>query len=191
MFRVTDLKQFVYCARVVYYTYCLPLLRPVTFKMAAGVEAHERAEGLEQRRSLRVYGLAAGERYFDVALESEGLGLRGKVDMVVVMEGGEVIPVEYKDSPGRMGRNLELQLAAYGLMLEEMGWGRVERGFLYFIPTRRAREVRLTEELKGEVRAMCVAMGEMVERERMPPPTSYRARCRACEFRRFCNDIEL
>mgnify|MGYP005867528931 CR=1 FL=1 len=190
MFRVTDLKQFVYCARIVYYTYCLPLLRPVTFKMVAGVEAHDRAEGLEQRRSLRASGLTSGQRYFDVALESEALGLRGKVDMVV-REDGEVIPVEYKDSPGRMGRNLELQLAAYGLMLEEMGWGRVGRGFLYFIPTRRAREVRLTEEMKGEVRAMCLAMGEMVEREHMPPPTPYRARCRACEFRRFCNDIEL
>lgn len=191
MFRVTDLKQFVYCARVVYYTYCLPLLRPVTFKMAAGGEAHNRVGGLEQRRSLRAYGLAAGQRYFDVALESEALRLRGKVDMVVVKDDGEVIPVEYKDSPGRVGRNLELQLAAYGLMLEEMGWGRVERGFLYFIPTRRAREVRLTKEMKAEVRAMCLAMWGMVEEEHMPPPTPYRARCRACEFRRFCNDIEL
>ena len=89
MFRVTDLKQFVYCARIVYYTYCLPLLRPVTFKMVAGVEAHDRAEGLEQRRSLRAYGLTSGRRYFDVVLESEALWLRGKVDMVVVREDGE------------------------------------------------------------------------------------------------------
>ena len=72
-----------------------------------------------------------------------------------------------------------------------MGWGHAERGFLYFIPTRQAREVRLTEELKAEVRAMCAAMQVMVEKEHMPPPTPYRARCRACEFRRFCNDIEL
>jgi len=179
----------------VYYTYCLPLLRPVTFKMMAGVEAHRRAEGLEQRRGLRVYGLERGERtlrYFDVELESAALGLRGKVDMVVVVDGGcEVIPVEYKDTLGRAGRHFELQLTAYGLMLEEAGWGRVGRGFLYFIPARRAREVMLTDELKEEVRALCRAMQEMVEGEHMPAPTPYRGRCRACEFRRFCNDIEL
>lgn len=192
MFRVTDLRQYGYCARIVYYTYCLPLLRPVTFKMAAGVEAHRRAEGLEQRRGLRAYGLERGERYFDVELESGALGLRGKVDMVVVVDGGrEVIPVEYKDTPGRAGHHFELQLGAYGLMLEEGGWGRVGRGFLYFIPARRAKEVVLTDELKAEVRMLVGGMWEMVDGERMPAPTPYRGRCRACEFRRFCNDIEL
>ena len=191
MFRVTDLKQQAYCARIVYYTYCLPLLRPVTFKMTAGVEAHDRAEGLEQRRSLRAYGLTEGTRFFDVRLESATLELRGKVDMVVVVGGRFAIPVDYKDSPWRAGRHFELQLAAYGLMLEEAGWGRVERGFLYFVPARRAKEVALTDALKVEVRALAEGMREMVENERMPSPTPYRGRCRACEFRRFCNDIEL
>ena len=36
-FVVTDLKQYAYCPRVVYYTYCLPLLRPMTFKMERGI----------------------------------------------------------------------------------------------------------------------------------------------------------
>ena len=52
-FRVTDLKQWVYCPRILYYHHCLPDVRPVTYKMKAGVEAGRAEEGREERRSLR------------------------------------------------------------------------------------------------------------------------------------------
>jgi CRISPR/Cas system-associated exonuclease Cas4 (RecB family) len=83
-FLVTDLKQFAYCPRVVYYSYCLPLIRPTTYKMQAGQEAHLEEEGREQRRSLRAYGLEEGERTFNLWLQSSELGLRGRMDMVSV-----------------------------------------------------------------------------------------------------------
>jgi len=188
-FLVTDLKQFAYCPRVVYYSYCLPLLRPVTYKMEAGQEAHQEEKEREQRRSLRAYGLQEGERTFNLWLESVELGLRGRMDMAVRIGDREAIPVEYKDSPGRAGPHLERQLAAYGLLLEE-AWGLpVRRGFLYFIPQRRSKEVPLTAELYGQVRGMVEAMRRMVEGEAMPSPTRQRRKCVACEFRRFCNDV--
>lgn len=194
VFTVTDLKQYEYCARIVYFTYCLPLIRPTTFKMDAGVQAHDVAPDLERRRSLKAYRLGDGDREFDVWLESPRLGLRGRVDMVITRVGGggitgEVIPVEYKHSPGRGGPGWALQLAAYGTMLEESRGQEVQRGFIYYIPQRRAREVALTADLKGRVAVSVQAMREMVELERMPPPVAQRAKCTACEFRRFCNDV--
>ncbi len=199
MFTVTDLKQHDYCARIAYYTYCLPLIRPTTFKMEAGIQAHGLAPDLEKRRSLKAYRLSdgaplKGEREFDVGLESEELGLRGRVDMVITRVGGdgipgEIIPVEYKDSPGRGGPGWTLQLAAYGVMLETERRLPVRRGFVYYVPLRRAREFALTAELKARVPATLQAMRDMVEFERMPPPVAQRAKCRACEFRRFCNDV--
>ena len=189
IFTVTDLKQFAYCPRVVYYSYCLPLIRPTTYKMEAGQEAHLKEEGRERRRSLRAYGLREGERTFDLWLESSELGLRGRVDMAIRIEEREAIPVEYKHSTGRAVSHWEQQLAAYGLMLEEM-WGLpVRRGFLYFIPQRRSKEVLFTAKLLGQVRDTVETMRRMVEREAMPPPTRQRRKCVACEFRRFCNDI--
>ncbi|MFQ6102490.1 MAG: CRISPR-associated protein Cas4 [Anaerolineae bacterium] len=193
VFQVTDLKQYAYCPRIVFYRYCLPLIRPMTYKMEAGIAAHDRAGGLEQRRTLRAYGLDRGERHFDVELASEELGLRGRVDLVieVARDGGdsELIPVDYKHSRGKAGRHFERQLAAYGEMLEAT-WGHpVRRGFLYFIPLRRVREVAITERLRREMRELVAEMRAMVEGERMPGPTRYRRRCVACEFRRFCNDV--
>jgi len=196
MFTVTDLKQHEYCARIVYYTYCLPLIRPTTFKMEDGKAAHRLAPDLERRRSLKAYHLSSGEREFDVWLESEALGLRGRVDMVITQPGGdgitgEIIPVEYKDSPGRGGPGWIVQLAAYGVMLEAARPLPVRRGFVYYLPQRRAHEFALTAELKAHVAATVQVMREMIEFERMPAPVSQRAKCAACEFRRFCNDVSF
>lgn len=188
--RVSDLKQFMYCERIVYYQYCLPDVRPVTYKMEAAREAHEREEDREERRSLRPYGLTEGERVFNVWLESARLGLRGRLDLAIRCRD-EAIPIEYKDSPGRLGRHWVLQLAAYGLLLQE-AWGLpVRRGFIYYIPQRRAREVLLTPELMEEAQAGVQAMWRIILNESMPPPTSQRARCVACEFRLFCNDVPV
>lgn len=192
VFTVTDLKQYSYCPRVVFYTYCLPLVRPTTYKMEAGVAAHERAGKQERRRTLSAYGLEEGQRHFDVWVESDILGLRGRVDMVIETgEGGgrELIPVDYKQSRRQIGRHLKRQLTAYGLMLEETWGGMARRGFIYSLVTRKAEEVALTARLRGEVRETVVAMREMVEREMMPGPPKSRRPCVSCEFRRFCNDV--
>jgi len=187
-FEVVDLKQYTYCPRIVFYRYCLPLIRPLTYKMEAGMEAHKEEAKRERRRGLRVYGLPEGEREFDIWLASDILGLRGRVDLALRLPD-EAIPVEYKDSPGRVGKHLHLQLAAYGLLLEE-AWGLpVRRGFLYFIPLRRAQEIKLTTHLRKQVQKTVIAMRRMVEHEAMPDPPKSRRRCVNCEFRRFCNDL--
>ncbi len=185
---VSDLRQYTYCPRIVYYYYCLPHIRPTTYKMESGKAAHEEEAGREQRRSLRSYHVEDGERHFDVRVEDETLGLCGKVDMVIRC-AGEVIPVEYKNSPGRLGKHVLLQLAAYGLLLERQWTLPVHRGFIYFIPARRAREVALTPALKADVQRCIAEIQDMVAGERMPPPPSRRAKCEICEFHRFCNDV--
>lgn len=189
LLHVTDLKQFVYCPRVVYYTHCLPLLRPVTYKMEASQEQHEKAATDEARRSLRAYGLNEGERRFDVTLTSARLGLSGRMDMVIVLGEAEAIPVDYKLSRHGDARQFHQQLAAYAELIEENWQIPVQRGFLYLLPERRAEEVKLTGRLRSRVRTEVAAMRGMIQGQHMPEATAVRARCVDCEFRRFCNDL--
>jgi CRISPR-associated exonuclease Cas4 len=188
-FRVTDLKQWVYCPRILYYHICLPDVRPVTYKMQAGVEAGRAEEGREARRSLRAYGLEEGRREFNLPLVSDRLGLRGVVDMVIWLEDkGEVIPVDYKLSE-IAGIHFKMQLVAYGLMLEELSGLAARRGFLYSIPRRKAEEVPLDKRMRDRLAATLDAMHRVLRYEFMPEPTPQQAKCLACEFCRFCNDI--
>ena len=71
---VTDIRQHLYCPRIPYYRYILPLERPVTAKMDLGKEEHETTSARESRRSLKAYGIKEGERRFGVDLYSESLG---------------------------------------------------------------------------------------------------------------------
>lgn len=192
IFTVTDLKQYTYCPRIVFYTYCLPLIRPTTFKMESGIAAHDGAAKKARRRTLSAYGLDEGKRHFDVWVSSETLGLRGRVDLVIEVEaqnGPELIPVEYKQTRRKAGRHICQQLAAYGIMVEESWQGDVRRGFVYSLLTRQAEEIALTKRLRGEVAEAVETMREMVIREMMPEPPRSRRRCVNCEFRRFCNDV--
>lgn len=188
-FRITDLKQWAYCPRVLFYHVCLPKVRPVTYKMEAGKEAGMAEEGREARRSLRTYGLKEGRREFEVPLLSSTLGLRGKPDMVVWLdEAHEVIPVDYKLSE-IAGEHFKLQIAAYGVMLEEISGYTAKRGFLYSIPARKAEEVKIDKRAREKLQFALTEMQRILRYELMPPPTPNRSKCLACEFRRFCNDV--
>lgn len=191
---VTDLRQWRYCPRVVWYRYCLPAVRPVTALMRHGIAHHRDEEGREERRSLRAYSLNIGERYFDVPLRSERLGLRGRVDLAIAVPnrtspGAETVVVEYKDSEQRIGPHFKLQLAAYALLLEEAWALPVREGWIYQIPLRRAERIALTPTLRRQVSQAITTIQTAVAGEALPPAPSSRRMCINCEFRRFCNDV--
>jgi CRISPR-associated exonuclease Cas4 len=194
LFEVTDLKQWTYCPRVLYYRYCLPEIRPITALIVAGIASHHAEGTREERRSLRTYGLDVGERAFDVGLRLAGLGLRGRLDLAIAVPdratpGAEAIVVEYKDSEQAAGAHFKLQLAAYALLLEA-AWGLpVRRGYIYHIPLRQAEIVAITPALRQKVQQAVAAMRVAVEGERMPAAPASRRPCVSCEFRRFCNDV--
>jgi CRISPR-associated exonuclease Cas4 len=187
---VTDVKQFLYCPRIVYFTYSLPVKGPVTYKMEEGKLQHERTADLEERRSLRAYGLEKGERHFSVGLYSERLGLSGLLDMVILTSAGEPIPVEFKHSDAKLGLNHKYQLTAYALLVEDR-WGTpVRRAFIYFIPLKRARETSITPNMRRFVQKTLDEIRDMIATEAMPEPTRHRGRCVDCEYRNFCGDLD-
>lgn len=189
-FRVIDLKQYVYCPRILYYHTVLTQVRPLTYKMAAGIAAHTETEQREKRRSLRTYGLQQGERQFNVPLYAPELHLSGELDMLIET-ATELIPVDFKQSK-REGDHFRLQLLAYGRLLDVVynpQQKAVQRGFLYLIPSRQALEVRFTPNLQRKFDKAMILLRVIAEKQEMPDPTRKHSRCIDCEFRRFCNDV--
>ena len=194
LLEVTDLKQYTCCPRIVYYRYCLPRVRPVTYSMEEGLRSHLEEENREERRSLRNYGISDGERAFHLSIQSTQLGLSGRVDLAIATpsraaNNAEAFVVEYKLSEQKAGPHFALQLAAYALLVEE-AWGiPVKKGFLYSIPLRKAEAVRITPQLKNKVVQTASLIRQIVDSEIIPSPPVSQRRCVTCEFRRFCNDV--
>lgn len=187
-FRVIDLKQYVYCPRILYYQTVLPDVRPITYKMESGIQSHIQAEEREKRRQLRTYGLTSGERSFNVPLLSADLKLSGVLDMLIETEA-ERIPVDYKDSK-KVGTHFKMQVLAYGRLLQSLHPDKpVRRGFLYLIPTRETVPVPFTAHLQRQLDKALTQMAAIAQAQQLPAPPDTPARCVDCEFRRFCNDV--
>jgi CRISPR-associated exonuclease Cas4 len=194
LLEVTDLKQYTYCPRIIFYRYCTPKVRPITYLMEEGIRSHEEEDSREERRSLRVYGLTQGERYNHLALQSSVLGLSGRIDLAIALPersapGAEGAVVEYKLSEQKAGAHFKLQLAAYALLLEEAWQIPVKQGFLYSIPQRKAEKIAITPQLRKKVAQASEHIRQIVDQEIMPAPPATQHRCVTCEFRRFCNDV--
>jgi CRISPR-associated exonuclease Cas4 len=185
---ITDLKQWAYCPRVVYYHHVMPASAKPTYKMREGLAAQEMIEGLEMRRKLREYGLEAARRRFGVWLENQELGLSGKIDLL--LEGPEEIAVvDFKLTSGEPGQNHRIQLAGYSLLGEAVYGRPARRAFLFRIPDNRIFVEPVTEELRRQVKAAVIDIRKTGESQLCPEPTDVRGRCVECEFANYCADI--
>lgn len=188
MLRVTDIKQYFYCPRILYYNYCMPAPRVVTHPMQIGVVRHEVLSVFERRRSLKRYGIDTGERTYHVMLEATMLGLSGVIDMLIVQKN-QAFPVEFKDTDQRMNLNAKYQITAYAMMVEECLGKKVNYGFFYRIPKAIITPVPITPALQKKTKKSLQIMYALIREERLPAPTPHRTKCVECEFKRFCRDV--
>jgi CRISPR-associated exonuclease Cas4 len=186
--RASDLRQFLYCPRVVYFSHVVPVARVETFKMSAGREAEREHARLERRRNLARYGLDQGDRRYDVHVTCAALGVSGIVDEVVSSPAGPV-PVEVKFTEGGVALGHKVQLAVYGMALEEESGRDISRGFVHLVPGRRTVAVMFDSNLRAAARDVVRRIREMVEQQDFPPPADRPAKCDGCELRCFCNDV--
>jgi len=185
---VTDLKQWAYCPRIVYYHRVMPAVGKPTFKMKEAAAAQDLIESLEMRRSLLKYGLDGAYRRFNVWLTDQALGLSGKIDLLLESEE-EVAVVDFKLTSGEPGDNHRMQLAGYSMLVEAACGKRARRAFLYRIPDNRVFAAEVTEELRRQVLCGLEGIRRVGETQRMPEPTPVRGRCVECEYANYCADV--
>ena len=185
---VTDLKQWVYCPRIVYYRRTLGGAGRPTFKMEEGKAAQEMVEPLELRRTLKPYGLEGARRRLGVWLRDEELGLAGKIDMVVEGERAAAV-VDFKLTSEEPRENHRLQLGGYALLAERALGLPVEVSFFYRIPDGRLFVLAVDEALRERVLAAVEGIRAMTREQWCPEATAVRQRCVECEYANFCGDV--
>ena len=185
---VTDVKQYVYCPRIIYFTYCLPVEKKRSFKMEMGSEVHNIVAELEKRRKLKRYGLSEGERKYNVWLKSADLAISGKLDMLIRTQS-DLYPVDFKNTSGNPGENHLYQLGAYAILVEENFSCEVRCGFIYLVPQRDCRVVKFDDSFKQKIKEKIAEIKEVIKRETMPKPTKNKGKCYDCEYKNYCNDI--
>lgn len=186
--RVSDLRQWVYCPRVVWWTHVCPVGKVESFKMRQGLAKERRQQRLQKRRTLRAFGWRHGHIEANVQLFSPELGLSGKLDMLL-HTGVQRFPIEIKFTHGPARLNHRLQLAGYALLLEEYYGIAVPHGYVVRLPDDTVDQIPIDGPLRDLTWKTMQALRNTIRHERMPPASTLPARCIDCEYRHFCGDV--
>lgn len=191
MITVSDVKQYLFCPKIVYFDHVLHVPKPPDQKLQAGKEEHDSITAREKRRKGALFydpELDRAEKMFRVALESSTLGLRGVLDYLLIA-GQEYIPVDYKfgfSHSGNVHLNHKYQLAAYALLVEETFKAPVKRGFIHYSRDRANVRVDLGDEIRRRTTKTVREICRIIEEEIEPAGTKNPGRCTDCEYSRYC-----
>lgn len=168
---VSDLNQYQYCPRRYWYLH---------FYDTQG-RNYYRIEGKTRHENKSKRGNWLNELY----LESESLGLKGKID-VLDLEDGRTVPVERKRAgSGDYFWNDEVQIAGYCMLLETNIDESVREGAIYLYETDQRMHIPITEDHREAVQETVEAMGSMSAGE-VPPLTDNPKKCEKCSTREYC-----
>lgn len=188
--RVSDLRQWIYCPRVYWWTHVCPVGKKESVKMRAGLQKERRLQQLQRRRTLRAYGLSRGMVEANVSMAANSLGLSGRLDLLI-RRGGFRYPVEIKFTHGPAMLNHRLQLAGYALLLEAEYGIPVSHGYIVRLPDDTVDKAPIDAPLRDLTLQTIAALRATLRDERVPPPVPLMAKCIDCEYRRYCADIPL
>lgn len=116
----------------------------------------------------------------ELKLESEELGLRGRVDRVKI--GEEIIPFEIKTRE-KIFESDKIQLAGYSLLLEKEFNKPINRGIVEILG--KQQEIEIGEELKNRVLEIAEKIRNLTE-ETASFPNNFQM-CQSCSLNEICS----
>jgi CRISPR-associated protein Cas4 len=183
--RINEIKNYVYCPRISYYNLCLHTDRETDLSRA-GVAAEGTTKQKMKRRKYALHSVHDGERQFDVPVVSHTHRIVGRLDEVVITSDG-IYLVDYKDTEKDYGY-WRIQMCAYMLAAQEMG-NTVLGVYVYSIPQKCYTQLHLIDKDTNHCLQILEALRRMVTDEICPEPAPQIAKCRVCQYSRWCNDV--
>ena len=170
----TDVKQYIFCPRVTFFTRVMRLRPIMGSQQEAGKKSHDKLTILEERRKSLLKSNMSFDiksKKFDINLLSNRLGVKGRLDMLLITKDKEYIPVEFKDMYSRRG-NVHLdhkyQLVLLALLVEDAFYTITKRGILHYIRGDETINVQITHRMKNRAKKYLQRISRMIESGVMP-----------------------
>ncbi len=182
----TDLMNYLYCPRIIYFVHVLKKPQFTTKKEYVGRDK-SRAFEHKAKRAKVVKDCSRLPKVFSKQLFSTSLMMRTTADAIMFnATENEAYPIQAKYSykPKAVFRGQRLQLMLEGLLIEEVMGMKVPHGFIKFVKSGDLVKVWLGD--KSEVLECLKAIKAIFSAECVPAPTGYKKRCVDCCYRNIC-----
>ncbi len=184
----TDLMNYAYCPRLIYFIHVLRRKQITTKKEYKGREKESDFQHKAKRTKV-VKTYPKLPKMLKTHLTSENLGIRTIADSIMInAEANEAYPIQAKYSfkPRSVYRTQKLQLAMEALIIEEKMHYKVPYGFIKFLRAGELVKVSLPDSLKLETVSTFGKIAKIMHSENIPKRTKYRKRCVDCCFKNIC-----
>lgn len=177
---ISSVAEILYCPRNFYYR----VVEAAKDSNAHVLEGKLQEEKRERRDKVM---RDSGIQVRSVHVASEHLQLIGVVDCLE--ERNTFYPVEYKKGILKESINDDVQLCAQAMVLEEELGHDIYNGYIYYVGSRRRREVYFSEDLRSLVENTVKKARDILESGEIPLPVAD-ARCNGCALESRCMPFE-
>ena len=126
----------------------------------------------------------------DISLSSKKNFFHGKLDELLFLEDGTIVPLDYKFSEytGKVYDTYKYQLAMYSMMIEENYNVESRKGYIIFTRSNnKLKEIEYNEEDFSKVRFFVNDILEIINKGIYPLDVENKNKCKDCCYRKFCN----
>lgn len=174
LIRVMALHALAYCERL-FYLEEVEEIRVADHRVYAGRTLHEAEVG-------------NSGKWESLTLESEGWGIRGKVDFVRYRDGG-LVAFEHKRGRSRdddAWPSDRLQVIAYAVLLQEQLGKPVTEGRVHYHANNKTVRIAVDEGARSDLRAAIQRVRELSQTVQRPPVTENEKLCAKCSLAPIC-----
>ena len=185
----SDVIEYLYCPRFIYFMKCLdiPQHEDERYKVMKGREVHEEKVRINREYLRKKLGCVAKD--ISVYLASSGLHLRGEVDEVLSFSDGTLAPLDYKFAEYKdwVFQTHKYQSALYALLIME-NYGRpVNRGYVCYVRSHNLiKEVPFCSADLERAKDLVKEILQIILRGYYPKKRSSSAHCIDCCYKNIC-----
>ena len=189
LINVSELKQYVYCPRIIYFSSVLRVNPRFYSQQIEGKVIHDDITKKEARRIGSVIEFKNSQKIFGLNLESYKLNLKGNLDCLIIKEG-EYIPVDYKfmkSNNKKAWLDHKVQITAYSMLVEDNFNKVVKRGYIYYELEDLPVKVLITPSLRKLTKLIIDDIKRIKNYEILPSKTPDISKCKGgCGYLWIC-----
>lgn len=183
MIGTEDIRQFIYCPRILFFRYIMHAPMQKTYKMEFGEKKHEKLQKIKNKEDD-----ASTQKYYNMYLTDAKLGLVGLIDYFE-FDGQEAFPIEIKSGnppPEGLDKPHKYQIIAQAILIENNFDFLVKKVRIYYIKQQEIIDYPFLIEDKLTVINIIQKIQKLLTSEVIPDPTGDLGKCKDCECQRYC-----
>lgn len=169
----TDLMNYLYDPRIIYFVYVLKIPQATTIKELEGQKKYEEFE-VKSKRNKIIKELPFLPKMYNLHLTSAQHRIATKIDCVAIdgkRKEAYPIQIKYSVKPRVLYRTQKFQIVMEALLVEEILGYNVSHGYVKFLRSEDFVKVKITQKLKDELLEIFSEIESIIQSEKLPKGT--------------------